>query len=71
MPHRRSTTAALDPVASRDVRDLVAGMAREQLHSVLLCSRNLVAAQVRIHTVTPEEASLEDVYFALHRRGST
>ena len=148
-------TAALDPVASRDVRELVARLAREQSHSVLLCSHNLVeaqqlcdrvvvlehgrviadghpatlaaeldigrlrlqvdvdhharaaqvlidqglpvdrgaaglltvtslagidvpslvaalvAAQVRIHAVTPEDASLEDVYFALHRRGST
>ncbi len=144
-------TAALDPVASRDVRDLLAHLAREEARSVLLCSHNLVEAQrlcdrvvvlehgrviadgtpaglaaelgigrlrfdvdpadrdraerqlaasglscqpdgsglivtkvagmdvpkviadlvraeVRIHAVVPEEASLEDVYFALHDR---
>lgn len=145
-------TAALDPVASRDVRDLLARLAREQSASMLLCSHNLVEVQalcdrvvvleqgqviaegapaslaaelgvgrlrievdpadrelarrvvavdgaeidsgpggrltlrslagvdvprlvadlveagVRIHAVTPEDASLEDVYFALHER---
>lgn len=144
-------TAALDPVASRDVRDLLAHLAREEARSVLLCSHNLVEtqrlcdrvvvlehgrviadgtpaglaaelgigrlrfdvdpadrdraerqlaasglscqpdgsglivtkvagmdvpkviadlvrAEVRIHAVVPEEASLEDVYFALHDR---
>jgi ABC-2 type transport system ATP-binding protein len=38
-------TAALDPVASRDVRDLLAHLAREEARSVLLCSHNLVEAQ--------------------------
>lgn len=142
-------TAALDPVASRDVRDLLGRLARDEARSVLLCSHNLVevqrlcdrvvvlehgrviadgapaalagelgigrlrfeidpehraraeqrlaaaglpcqpdggglvvtrqagmdvpsliadlvAADVRIHAVVPEDASLEDVYFALH-----
>ena len=142
-------TAALDPVASRDVRELLGRLAREQARSVLLCSHNLVEVQrlcdrvvvlehgrviadgtptglaaelgigrlrfevepddraraerrlaadglachpdggglvvartagldvpaligdlvradVRIHAVVPEDASLEDVYFALH-----
>lgn len=146
-------TAALDPLASRDVRELIGRLAHEQERSVLLCSHNLVEAQelcdrvvvlehgrviadgppaqlaaeldigrlqlrvdaehreqaeqvlaaagtpyesgaagrltvtslaeldvptvvadlvaagVRVHAVTPEDASLEDVYFALHRRG--
>ncbi len=145
-------TAALDPVASRDVRDLLGRLAREESRSVLLCSHNLVevqrlcdrvvvlehgrviadgtpatlagelgigrvrfeidpddrpraerqltttgvsfqpdgaglvvtrrpgldvpaviadlvGAQVRIHAVVPEGASLEDVYFALHEEG--
>ncbi|MFW5933691.1 MAG: ATP-binding cassette domain-containing protein, partial [Actinomycetota bacterium] len=145
-------TAALDPLASRDVRDLIGRLAHEQERSVLLCSHNLVEAQelcdrvvvlehgrviadgppsqlaaeldigrlalqvdpdhrelaeqvlaaagapyelgapgrltatslagldvptlvaelvaagVRVHAVTPQDASLEDVYFALHRR---
>lgn len=143
-------TAALDPVASRDVRVLVDRLAREEARSVLLCSHNLVEVQelcdrvvilehgrviaagapaalaaelevgrlrldvgpadrasaeqvlqaagasvepgrgrrllaagvaevpalvaelvragVRIHAVTPEDASLEDVYLALHER---
>ena len=38
-------TAALDPVASRDVRRLVGGLAREDARSVLLCSHNLVEVQ--------------------------
>jgi ABC-2 type transport system ATP-binding protein len=38
-------TAALDPVASRDVRELLDGFAREQARSVLLCSHNLVEVQ--------------------------
>jgi ABC-2 type transport system ATP-binding protein len=38
-------TAALDPVASRDVRALVSRMAREESRSVLLCSHNLVEVQ--------------------------
>jgi ABC-2 type transport system ATP-binding protein len=142
-------TAALDPVASRDVRDLLGRLVREEDRSVLLCSHNLVEVQrlcdrvvvlehgrviadgtpaglagelgigrlrfeidlhhraraerrleavgltshpdagglvitrrpgldvpsliadlvhadVRIHAVVPEDASLEDVYFALH-----
>ena len=142
-------TAALDPVASRDVRELLGRLARDEARSVLLCSHNLVevqrlcdrvvvlehgrviadgtpaalagelgigrlrfeidpddraaaerllltaglpchpdggglvvtrragldvpsliadlvSADVRIHAVVPEEASLEDVYFALH-----
>ncbi len=144
-------TAALDPVASRDVRDLLAHLARQEARSVLLCSHNLVEVQrlcdrvvvlehgqviadgtpaslaaelgigrvrleiepddraraegqlaargltchpdgrglvvaatpdldvpsliadlvgahVRIHAVVPEDASLEDVYFALHEK---
>ena len=143
-------TAALDPVASRDVREVLDGLARGRARSVLLCSHNLVEvqqlcdrvvvlehgrviadgapaslaaqlgigrlridvepshrdraeqvlreagaviearmpgrllatglgavdvptlvadlvrAEVRLHAFTPEEASLEDVYFALH-----
>ena len=144
-------TSALDPVASRDVRGLIEGFARERSRSVLLCSHNLVevqqlcdrvvilehgeviaegspstlaaelsvgrlrleverahapragrlleaaglpfeaaggrivltrpggvdvptliaelvAAEVRLYAVTPEDASLEDVYLALHER---
>lgn len=38
-------TAALDPVASREVRDLLARLAREEGRSVLLCSHHLVEAQ--------------------------
>jgi ABC-2 type transport system ATP-binding protein len=146
-------TATLDPVASRDVRDLLAHLARAEGRSVLLCSHNLAEAQalcdrvvvlehgrviadgrpaalaaqlgvgslrvdvdpadaaraeqvlhaaggtvasgprgklavtgltgdavplaiaalvradVRIHAVVPEDAALEDVYFALHAQG--
>lgn len=38
-------TAALDPIASRGVRDLLAHLAREEDRSVLLCSHNLVEVQ--------------------------
>jgi ABC-2 type transport system ATP-binding protein len=38
-------TAALDPVASRELRTLLGGLARERGRTVLLCTHNLVEAQ--------------------------
>ena len=38
-------TAALDPVASRDVRELIGELAEGRARSVLLCSHNLVEVQ--------------------------
>jgi ABC-2 type transport system ATP-binding protein len=38
-------TAALDPVATRHVHDLIARMAREEGRTIFLCTHNLVEAQ--------------------------
>jgi len=48
-------------------RLLVSGLAHEQIPDAIAM---LVAENVRIYGVTPQQASLEDVYFALHTRSS-
>lgn len=47
-------------------RLIVAGLARERIPDTIAA---LVNADVRIYGVTSQEASLEDVYFALHAAG--
>lgn len=60
--HFAHTRAQLD-----ERRLLVSGLAHEQIPDAIAA---LVAADVRIFGVTPQQASLEDVYFALHARSS-
>jgi len=57
-------TAALDPVAARHVHALVENLARRESIPELLSI--LVQKGLRVYRLAPQEANLEEVYFALN-----
>ena len=57
-------TAALDPVAARHVHALVQNLARRESIPELLSI--LVQKGLRVYRLAPQEANLEEVYFALN-----
>ncbi len=48
-------TAGLDPVATRSVHELIAGLSRRGEHTICLCTHNLVEAQKLCHRVAVME----------------
>jgi hypothetical protein len=60
----RSAGASVEPAGAGPLR--ATGLADVDVPALVAA---LVADRVRIHAVVPEDASLEDVYFALHARG--
>lgn len=60
--------AGVTAAAGEDGRLVVSGAARERIPDLIAA---LVTAGVRLYSVTPQEPSLEDVYFALYEGGRT